>query len=1086
LSPFTHAITDGLGYHDDGEEHAFDGDADVHGTSKKKRLRTGAHATLAANANALKKARQNNALLNSHEASSSSASANSGNKSSMWSFVKRGAAATSAICEEGNGNGKASTKNGASSSSASNLAKKGLDDATLDNLLAGLDNQPAPSSSRHRTGSSSRRPGTAASSSSRQHQRSSRTGTPSARRGAATPVSRGPASASSRRPTATPVHHKSTGGYSYNGTRPDSDGDDDDDDGMAAPMTFDNDDPDHDHDDDVDTTPSPAETEPADTTDGTVAMAMEVEATTIDDAALATAPAPTRRVAFQRPKLQKPVIKKEPAPTPVKSAVVDAPLVGTANAPAATPGLNACAAAHPDAMATEHDSSNGGGKGNSASNTHHINATLETVLQNDVDAANETKQSFVDMFYMDAWEKNGLVYLFGKVAVEVPTTTKEKDTPKNNGNNSTNSTNFVSCCVVVHNNVRNLFVLPKAPESTTPKDIMDIHKELTSVLKPSCIPLKEGASFAAKPVKRQYAFDDATVPRGKTTYLKVKYDAKYPAPSQEVCQNGGEHFSNIFNGGASPLETFLVKRHLMGPSWLRIYNPSSTPHPGVSWCKVEMKVESPKHVVRLDSLKKEDGSPLLTLATPFVKAVSFKFKTVVNPKTQKSEIVSATAICHSKVHLDTPTDVLSTKHVVQLSLIRPLGPSAGDDSGAFQKFPHDLGSEMAKTMPGGQLQKMANERALLNRLLVQVGAWDPDIICGHNVWGYDMDLLLSRCVELRVPSWSKVGRRRVMSLPSKDRFGRSKDWAIAEAMVGRILCDTYLSAKELLRETTYSLKQLAASQLKVHREDVEPVDIPQLFNSSKTIVQLANHTLLDAQLVMKLLLKLQILPLTKQLTCIAGNLWSRTAKGNRAERNEYLLLHEFHSLKYICPEKARFGAGGYNNKTGKGGGGKEGRAAAKYSGGLVFEPKKGLYDSMILLLDFNSLYPSIIQEYNLCFTTVDWANYTSDVAAGPSSNTSKSKGSTQEQANGGEDDDDEVVVEGTTQTQTKELPPLPEENVERGVLPRVIKQLVDRRGIVKKMMKREANPEKKEEVRCYVMLCCVSLSWKESRCFGPP
>jgi DNA polymerase alpha subunit A len=262
-----------------------------------------------------------------------------------------------------------------------------------------------------------------------------------------------------------------------------------------------------------------------------------------------------------------------------------------------------------------------------------------------------------------------------------------------------------------------------------------------------------------------------------------------------------------------------------------------------------------------------------------------------------------------------------------------------------------------------------------------------------------------------------------MELPNKNRFASGKDWAIKEALSGRLLCDTYVSAKEHLRETTYSLTNLASTQLKTQRTDIEPVDVPQWFNESKTIVQLARHTLNDAQLVQRLMFKLQILPLTKQLTCVAGNIWSHTLGGNRAERTEYLLLHEFHQLKYLPPEKKK------RSETGKG---------AKYSGGLVLEPKKGLYDSFILLLDFNSLYPSLIQEYNLCFTTMDWAKFQHGMV------------------DQGDENADNVAP--------CMIPPVPDESVERGVLPRVIKTLVDRRRAVKKMLKTEKDPEKREEV----------------------
>lgn len=103
-------------------------------------------------------------------------------------------------------------------------------------------------------------------------------------------------------------------------------------------------------------------------------------------------------------------------------------------------------------------------------------------------------------------------------------------------------------------------------------------------------------------------------------------------------------------------------------------------------------------------------------------------------------------------------------------------------------------------------------------------------------------------------------------------------------------------------------------------------------------------------------------------------------QGARAQRVEYLLLHAFHAKKYIVPDKNSFRSKETKLVKRRSNHGVEdqnvdgvvteepqndehvkGKKGPGYSGGLVLEPKKGLYDKYILLLDFNSLYPSIIQ-----------------------------------------------------------------------------------------------------------------------------
>ncbi|KAG1883546.1 uncharacterized protein F5891DRAFT_971877, partial [Suillus fuscotomentosus] len=111
------------------------------------------------------------------------------------------------------------------------------------------------------------------------------------------------------------------------------------------------------------------------------------------------------------------------------------------------------------------------------------------------------------------------------------------------------------------------------------------------------------------------------------------------------------------------------------------------------------------------------------------------------------------------------------------------------------------------------------------------------------------------------------------------------------------------------------------------------------------------------------------LPLARQLTNLTGNAWNKTLNGGQAKQNEYILLHEFHRLKCIYPDKT------YHKKA-PGGVGNKGKWD-NFKGGLVFEPKRSLWDKCIVI-HINSLYPNIIQEYKIDFTTLECLQDVSD------------------------------------------------------------------------------------------------------------
>ncbi|KAG7093423.1 hypothetical protein E1B28_007104 [Marasmius oreades] len=567
---------------------------------------------------------------------------------------------------------------------------------------------------------------------------------------------------------------------------------------------------------------------------------------------------------------------------------------------------------------------------------------------------------------------------------------------------------LVSACITVENLERNLFVLPRKrkveegedgkyydtdEEPTQP----DVYRDFDAIRKRANI-----GKFKGKFVERKYAFGDPDVPREETPWLKIAYPFSEPQLPNTI---QSPNIAKVFGTNTSAFELLVLKRKIMGPCWIKIKEPEVN-FKGVSWCKFEATVSDPK-----------DFNPLLDAAgqspteVPPLTVLSLSVRTVVNHKDNRREVVCATARIWHNMLIDDPTPPERLPCTVQ-TFVRPLG----------DRFPSNFEGH-AKANGKGLVSSMKNERMLLSSLLVAIHKADPDIIVGHDFLGVSLDVILHRMRDCKVDHWSRVGRFRRARWPNIGKQGTN-----IKFLNGRLLCDlTSDSAKSMISSTTWSLTEMCTTHLKSDRQDIDPDDVPNYFDSSlsgpERLMTFVRHCELDAHYQMALASKVQIIPLTKQLTNLAGNAWNKTLNGGRAERNEYILLHEFHRLKYVCPDKDR----SWGKKSAKievadddpeaRKDAPKGKKKDKYKGGLVFEPKRGLWDKYILVMDFNSLYPSIIQEYNVDFTTIE-------------------RIADEEDENG---------------EQIQPDPPGPE--VPQGVLPRLIATLVQRRRQVKSLMK---------------------------------
>jgi DNA polymerase-2 len=258
-----------------------------------------------------------------------------------------------------------------------------------------------------------------------------------------------------------------------------------------------------------------------------------------------------------------------------------------------------------------------------------------------------------------------------------------------------------------------------------------------------------------------------------------------------------------------------------------------------------------------------------------------------------------------------------------------------------------------KTLIIGQEQNneliefVADESALLRRWIFWVEKIDPDIFIGWNVVNFDFRLLQKKSQALGIAL--AIGR--AQSVPVWRKAQTETDHYFI-TIPGRVVLDGIDTLKSATWSfTSFALESvgrelLGRGKLIESREKKDPMfkpkEIKRQFEQDKTT--LAAYNLEDCQLVWDIFKKADLINFSIERARLTG--LEMDKMGGSVAAFENLYLPRLHRKGFVAPN-----IGDY-----------EGDLSAP--GGYVMDSQPGLHNS-VLLLDYKSLYPSIIRTFKV-------------------------------------------------------------------------------------------------------------------------
>ncbi|MGB8316910.1 MAG: DNA polymerase II [Ignavibacteriaceae bacterium] len=232
-----------------------------------------------------------------------------------------------------------------------------------------------------------------------------------------------------------------------------------------------------------------------------------------------------------------------------------------------------------------------------------------------------------------------------------------------------------------------------------------------------------------------------------------------------------------------------------------------------------------------------------------------------------------------------------------------------------------------------------SEPEMLNNFIAWFRNCDPDIIIGWHVIGFDLMFLEKKCREFNISF--KIGRGDFPVTLRKMKSGR-----YFADIPGRVVMD----GPVFLRSAFYTfddfrLETVAQELLgegKTIAETGKVNEIERMFAEDK--IKLAEYNLNDAVLVSDIFKKTGLIDLSVKRSQISGLLMEQL--GMMTAAFDHFYLPRLHKAGFVAPDVRDI------------------KETSHAAGGYVIDPKPGIYNDVVVL-DFKSLYPSIIQTFKI-------------------------------------------------------------------------------------------------------------------------